>query len=925
MDILKPDFNKSYRYINVWLVMICLAILLLMLVLVVNNSIKQIKEELDTSSQTIYRNAQTALGAGEYVLEGFQAYFKTVDVVDFRKLEEYSRTIRREHPFIYMTQYMIRVEKNEAADFIRERRLEGYATYRITQYDNSDDKKLIPVTDRSVYYPLVFMEPLEIRSLPLLGFDVLSYDLIKTAVRESVKSGKARATTTYTLPNGDKGYVIISPIFTTDNLPEEVDQRHELATRLVAVAVNTDMVLDEVHNSEKESLSLSFYDPATSTFIKASSINEYAINPRSSLPVFSSTHMLHIAGQAYQLELKRQLMLSDIDFDWIAFAFITTAAFSLLLFNFVHLRIQSAKASQRAQAELYHEREHAQVTLHSISEAVITTDVDKNIIYMNPIARRITGWNEADAIGQPLDSVFRLIHEETRKPVDSTVDECLSSQSTVLFEEPALLVNKNGDEFAVENSSSPIRGHKGELIGAVLVFRNITHIRNLSKKMEFQATHDALTGLINRHEFEQQLKAAVHSAREEERSHAICYLDLDQFKVVNDTCGHIAGDQLLKELASLMPNSIRASDCLARLGGDEFGVLMFDCPLKQAEKVADSLRAAIKDFTFSWDKKTFDVGVSVGLVPIDKDSGSVQDVLRRSDTACYIAKDLGRNRVHIYTPDDTEIAKRHGELQWVTRIKNALKNDQFQLALQSVIPIQDAREKIHYEILLRMLDDNGDVIPPMSFIPAAERYDMMPELDKWVIRNTFSKIREEQRLGKPLHIYNINISGQTLCGTDILDYIKEQIESYEIDASRLCFEITETAVIANLSLAIDFISRMKKLGCMFALDDFGSGLSSFAYLKKLPVDYLKIDGEFVRDITHDPMDRAIVSAINDIGHEIGLITVAEYVENEQIFSVLKNMGIDYAQGYGIEKPFTWTIDNVIEFNAAMRNRSPRSR
>ena len=476
-------------------------------------------------------------------------------------------------------------------------------------------------------------------------------------------------------------------------------------------------------------------------------------------------------------------------------------------------------------------------------------------------------------------------------------------------------MNKNGDEFAVENSSSPIRSHDGELIGAVLVFRNITHIRNLSKKMEFQATHDALTGLINRHEFEHQLQIAVKSARESDRNHAICYLDLDQFKIVNDTCGHIAGDQLLKELASLMPHNIRSSDCLARLGGDEFGVLMFDCPIKQAEKVADGLRAAIRDFTFSWDRKTFDVGVSIGLVPIRKDSGSVQDVLRRSDSACYIAKDLGRNRVHLYTPDDIELSKRHGELQWITRIKNALEYDLFQLALQTIRPVGKAGGRMHYEVLLRLDEGNGDIIPPMSFIPAAERYDMMPTLDKWVINSTFKLIREDKRRNKNRRVYNINLSGQTLCDTDILEYIRSQIDHYGIDARDLCFEITETAVIANLALAIDFIGRMKKMGCMFALDDFGSGLSSFAYLKKLPVDFIKIDGEFVRDIKHDPMDRAIVSAINDIGHEIGLTTVAEYVEDEDVLALLKQLGVDYVQGFAVDLPRTWRSDNVVPLKA----------
>jgi diguanylate cyclase (GGDEF)-like protein/PAS domain S-box-containing protein len=915
MNSLQPAFEKSYRHINVWLGIICITILILMVVLVFNNSIKTIKEQLRDNAQLVYQNTQEALHAGEHVLDGYQAYFKTVDVVDYRKLEEYSRTIRKEHPFIYMTQYMIRVENSELPDFLHERRLEGYATFRVTEYDSNEYRTLIPVSERSVYYPLVFIDPMDIPSLPLLGFDVLSFPLIHTAVDESIETGKARATKPFNLHTGGTGYVIISPVYTADNLPEDKSQRYDLATRLVAVAVSTDNILDSIEINDNESLTYTYFDNDSKSHSISRTINSGIINEKSLFPIYSNSHTLNVAGQYYGLELRRQLTWADLDYEWMAFAILSTVAFSLLLFNFVHLRIQSVRASQRAQAEIFQEREHAQVTLHSISEAVITTDKDKRIIYMNPIARRITGWNEEEAIGMPIDTVFRLLHEQTRKPIKSTVDECLLHQGTVLFDEPAILINKNADEFAVENSSSPIRGHNGELIGAVLVFRNITHIRNLSKKMEFQATHDALTGLINRHEFEHQLTLAVKSARENNRTHAICYLDLDQFKIVNDTCGHIAGDQLLKEIASLMPHSIRSSDCLARLGGDEFGVLMLDCPIKQAEKVADSLRAAIRDFTFSWDRRTFDIGVSIGLVPISKDSGSVKDVLQRSDSACYIAKDLGRNRVHIYTPDDIEISKRHGELQWITRIKNALEHNHFLLALQAVIPIADTNDRVHYEVLLRLDEGKGDIIPPMSFIPAAERYDLMPVIDKWVINEAFRLIGEEQKRKKNNHVYNINLSGQTLCDTDILEYVRTQIDHYGIEASHLCFEITETAVIANLSLAIDFIGRMKKMGCLFALDDFGSGLSSFAYLKKLPVDFIKIDGEFVRDITDDPMDRAIVSAINDIGHEIGLTTVAEYVESEEILNLLKQLGVDYAQGYAVDKPSIWRPDNVVKIKA----------
>ena len=918
MKAIQPTFEKSYRHVNIWLGVISAVTLVLMVTLVVSHSIEQLKEQLGEDAHLVFQRTQEALRAGENVLDGYQAYFKTVDIVDYRKLEEYSRSIRKEHPFIYMTQYMIRVEHSELNEFLEERRLEGYATFRVTEYDSSGLRTLVPVAERSVYYPLVFMDPMEIPSLPLLGFDVLSFPLIRDAVDEAIRTGRARATKPFNLHTGGTGYLIISPVYTAANPPENNVLRYELATRLVAVVIKTDNILDAIQIHDNESLVYSYFDEDSRTRTISRTLNADAIDKDSLFPIFSKAHTLEVAGQNYALELKRQLTWTDLDYEWLSVAAIVTAAFSLLLFNFVNLRIQSMVASQRAQAELFREREHAQVTLHSISEAVITTDTERRIMYMNPIARRITGWNEEEAIGMPLDTVFRLVDEQTRAPVKSTVDECLSRSNTVQFEEPAVLINRNGDEFTVENASSPIRGHDGEVIGAVLVFRNITHIRNLSKKMEFQATHDALTGLINRHEFEQQLNMAVKSAREENRTHAICYLDLDQFKIVNDTCGHIAGDQLLKELAHLMPHSIRASDCLARLGGDEFGVLMFDCPTRQAEKVADNLRAAIRDFTFSWDRKTFDIGVSIGLVPITSDSGSVQDVLRRSDSACYIAKDLGRNRVHLYAPDDFEISKRHGELQWITRIKNALENDQFVLLLQAVKPISDAHDRLHFEVLLRMDGGGGDIIPPMSFIPAAERYDMMPLLDKWVINATFGLMREEQTRSGARHIYNINLSGQTLCDAEIMEYIRDRIKHYAIDASHLCFEITETAVIANLALAIDFISRMKRMGCMFALDDFGSGLSSFAYLKKLPVDFIKIDGEFVRDITNDPMDRAIVSAINDIGHEIGLVTVAEYVENSEVLALLKHLGIDYVQGYAVDEPRLWRPDNVVHLKARGR-------
>lgn len=546
----------------------------------------------------------------------------------------------------------------------------------------------------------------------------------------------------------------------------------------------------------------------------------------------------------------------------------------------------------------------AEIALHTICEGVIITDTQQIITHINPFACQLTGWSYKDAVSQPLDKVLCLHSESTHNKIKGTALKCLQSSHTIELEDPVLLMSRDGHEHAVEASTSPIEDENGIIIGTVVIFRDITRVNELSRKLKFQATHDSLTNLINRREFEHQLKLAINSADDESHSHVLCYMDLDQFKIVNDTCGHIAGDQLLRELSKLMPFSIRSSDCLARLGGDEFGVIMFDCPMEQAMNIAEDLRTAISDFIFTWDKKIFDIGVSIGLVAIGKNSGSLQDIMRRADASCYIAKDFGRNRIHIYTEDDHEHARRRGEMQWLTKIHNTLKEDRFKLAIQPVKPIDNSADCIHYEVLLRMEDEEGKLVAPTSFLPAAERYDMMPVIDRWVITTSFSNISKKTHPSITA-VYNINLSGQTLRDDDILTFIREQIENHHISPQTLCFEITETAAIANLGSAIELIAELKTLGCKFALDDFGSGLSSFAYLKKLPVDYLKIDGTFVHDALNNQLDRAIVSAINTIGHEMGLKTVAEYVDTEETLSLMKQLGVNYAQGYAIEKPVTW--------------------
>ena len=429
-------------------------------------------------------------------------------------------------------------------------------------------------------------------------------------------------------------------------------------------------------------------------------------------------------------------------------------------------------------------------------------------------------------------------------------------------------------------------------------------VAEATARLSYQAAHDMLTGLPNRREFEVRMERALAGAREQCQAHTLCYLDLDQFKVVNDTCGHVAGDELLRQLAVLLSAKLRDRDTLARLGGDEFGVLLQNCTLEQAQPIAEVLRQMVKDFRFAWHDKSFVIGVSIGLVAITAESENLSNLLSYADAACYAAKDRGRNRVHVYQAEDTELVKRHGEMQWVTRITRAMEENRLRLYVQPILPLfPDPEADVHYEMLLRMIDDNAELVLPMAFIPAAERYNLMSSIDRWVISAAFSAFHQlfpNANGGKS--ICTVNLSGHSLCDEYFLDFVERQFSINKIPYPAICFEITETAAITNLTEAIAFITSLKAKGCKFSLDDFGSGLSSFTYLKNLPVDYLKIDGAFVKDMETDPMDRAMVESINHIGHVMGLKTIAEFVESEAILDHLKEIRIDYVQGDWLKAP-----------------------
>ncbi|HYQ70532.1 MAG TPA: EAL domain-containing protein [Gammaproteobacteria bacterium] len=555
--------------------------------------------------------------------------------------------------------------------------------------------------------------------------------------------------------------------------------------------------------------------------------------------------------------------------------------------------------------ELEQARERAQVTLHSIADAVITTDVNGQIEYLNPKAEEITGWESDIARGLPLGRVLCLFDIDSRGMLEEPVRQCLQTGDTVKSAGDNIFKRHDGREYAVQYSASPIVIDPGVPLGVILVFHDVTEARNMERKISYQATHDALTGLMNRSEFEARLGAAVESARRTGEHHVLCFMDLDQLKIINDTCSHESGDTLLRNVTKLLHDCLRESDVLARLGGDEFGVLLNFCSLDDAAELAGKMLSGIQALRFTSCGRTFEIGASVGLTSIDSGSESVTSVMSEADLACYASKDLGGNRFHIYQPGDQALAKRHEEMQWVSRLTAAIDSGRLLLYFQDIVPV-DPASKVgrHIEVLVRMLDEDGAMVPPGRFMPAAERYNVIGNLDRWVISNCFSwyNANREKESVIDLDAVAINLSGSSINDSAFLSYIKAEIGKYNIPPGVLCFEITETVAIANLQSASAFIQELRKLGCRFALDDFGSGLSSFTYLKNLQVDYLKIDGSIVRDIDTDTVNAAMLSSIQQLGRAMHIKTVAEFVETDAILGKLAEIGVDYAQGFGIARP-----------------------
>ena len=543
------------------------------------------------------------------------------------------------------------------------------------------------------------------------------------------------------------------------------------------------------------------------------------------------------------------------------------------------------------------------LALQSLAEAIIATDKDGRITFLNPAAEHLTGSAAAGALGKLLEDIVSLVDETDRRLLSDPVHQALTSGAPVNLSRRALLLSRtNGNERSIELSASPIRNGAQELIGAVVLLHDVTEMRGLARQMSYQATHDALTGLVNRREFERRLEEAIESGHRGDGQHVLCYLDLDRFKIVNDSSGHLAGDSMLREVAKLLRDAVRDSDTVGRLGGDEFGTLLVGCPLDKARQIADDLTRSVGEYRFVWKDKIFNIGVSVGLVEISRESGTLEELLAAADTACYVAKKQGSGRVVVYSARDEALARHTGEIQWLQRLQGALKENRFHLYQQVIVAAHGDDGGPALEVLLRLQDEAGHELPPSEFMRAAERYRLMGLVDRWVVQTTFAALGRGA-IPVPAHrSVAINVSGQTLGDAQFLEFVVECFDTSGVAPAQVCFEINESAVVANLDHARRFVGVLHGMGCQFALDDFGSGVGSFSNLKNLPLDYLKIDGSFMRNLARDTVNQAMVAAMIKLARTLNFKVIAEQVEDAASVDVARRMGVDYLQGYAIGRP-----------------------
>ena len=826
--------------------------------------------------------------------------------------------LREQIPYVRSVGRYAKIETDERRRFESDGQDSGLYDFRITTIDADGHARTRESARR--YYPISMLEPMVPARLRLLGADLGSVAGLARALDRVATNDTPLVTT---LPAGwptGNELLVFRAAYRGKHPPENAAERLQQFDGGYWIAVDLDAILGAASGPiERFDLTLHIEGPrGVRPLLEREASEGFGTHLRALHPRLRSGYRWRLGDGALTLSLAADTALSTR-------LLVTLLLLAGLLLGAVGAGALSVRSSRlraregyRARMALDAEREKADRTLNAIDDAVLTLDEQLRVLHLNPAAARLVGRERGELRCVFLPDVLGFRHAEDERRFD--LEAALASLERGGPREFDL-VRERGvrGSRSIESPAEEIvlhltltRTERSESLpgGYILVLRDISAERRLTRRLEYQVNHDALTGCTNRRYFERRLEELLESIASDDRRHAVCYIDLDQFKIVNDTCGHTAGDRLLQDLTVNLLALCRKGDVLSRLGGDEFGLIIVDADEKEARGVAERVHAFFQSYVFRHGERAFAVRASIGLVPLDATGGSVGDVLAAADLACYAAKDAGRNTLYVYAADDETLAQRSSELNRLPELRRALEHDRFELHVQAVARIDESRAAIesggaeieHFEFLLRLRGEDGRPVTPFRIIEAAERYGLMREIDRWVISHALGKIAALRGGPGSDCSFSINLSGQSAADPTLIDFIEQEYARLDIDPTRIWFELTETAAISQFSIAVELAERIRALGSKVALDDFGSGLSSFGYLKNIPVDVLKIDGQFVREIVADPIDRSIVRAIGEVGRSMGLVTVAEFVEDEATVTELVRIGIDYAQGYHVGRP-----------------------
>lgn len=865
-------------------------------------------KELNTQFLNFVEKTNNQLASIVALHQGVGANVLTLNSIDYElnaKLKTYIEAISKHREDVAFF-VLPKVLDKDLAAFEQKKRDEGFLTYQVFGIAEN-----YPLEDTVIHFPVSDVKAGQIRSLKHLGRDVYSYLHFFDAINTAIRKNQLAAAWSHSSTDNAHGISLFLPIYDTNFIEQVAPQQRMNHVQLL---ISSEIFLEPLLEKQlKETIdpSISYkllietqrnhQDWRISELLHNHSLTNYT--------GFFSQHLtqtIPLIDKTLRVSLTASPSLNQLN--WIPASLIFSIAFLWILLIYLAQKQREKQLQQQWQIEqaLTSERNQVKATLNSLGEGVITTDNLGVIQYMNPKACEIFSIEWHSELALTFKSLFAddLVDEMAR--ICATLKETIDTGSLLRLQN-VRTKNLQGDTLLLDFTFSPLHKPDEAIQGATLVLEDVTHLEEMRLQIEKMAKFDHLTGLYNRYEFEHQLKSAILLAHQSGQQHAFCYLDLDQFKIVNDTAGHMAGDQLLRQLTgSVFMLNLPENAVLGRLGGDEFGLILFNTSLKDATDVCNKLINDIRHFIFIWQGKRFQIGVSIGLVLIDQHKLSVEQCLIAADTACYLAKEKGRNRVEYASSDNLEITQRHQELNWVERIPRAIENGRMTLFIQRMLPLN--KGKRHAEVLVRMRDEKNDMLLPSQFIAAAERYGIMEQIDRWVVKTALANIAHLHRSGSnDSTIFSINLSGQSLASEKFMQFILQQLDEHHELMSFVCFEITETALMSNLAQAMHCMHQIKSKGAALALDDFGSGLSSFAYLRQMPIDYLKIDGAFVKNMHEDAINRAIVANIHQLSRVFNVQTVAEYVENKEIINELRMIGVDFAQGYGIHKPEPWLV------------------